>query len=454
MPIPDQFKSSNLGLSYIAPSQAQKHVTVNESLRLLDAVVQLSVLDKDLTTAPTTPNDGDRFIISAGATGDWVDKDNNVAAFQDGAWAYFAPRTGWVSHVADEGENYQFDGVTWMKTEKPQDLSLGTTIGGSVTSIRQTVFDAMGQADFKYNDNSVKHPISLRNEAISVAGNGIGIATYLNSASQIGILSSKIETLATEDYTSSNNSSARIVISTLKDNVIGEVISIAKDDLIFTSDTTLFNHTGNGVQTKLNKNTVSDTASFLFQTGFSGRAEIGLTGDDDFHFKVSPDGSTWIDALTINKDSGFVAVGGHVPTEGLDVRSGDVLIHNSTPILKLRATSDAQQTRIYFGDTSSDTSGIIAYDNASDSLRLQTNSAERVRITKDGDLGIGKTTPTTKLDVDGPIRPKSYTVATLASAASHGAGAIIYVSDEIGGAVLAFSDGTNWRRVTDRVVVS
>lgn len=31
---------------------------------------------------------------------------------------------------------------------------------------------------------------------------------------------------------------------------------------------------------------------------------------------------------------------------------------------------------------------------------------------------------------------------------------VIYVSDETGGAVLAFSDGTNWRRVTDRAVVS
>ncbi len=31
---------------------------------------------------------------------------------------------------------------------------------------------------------------------------------------------------------------------------------------------------------------------------------------------------------------------------------------------------------------------------------------------------------------------------------------LIYVTDETGGAVPAFSDGTNWRRVTDRAVVS
>jgi len=48
----------------------------------------------------------------------------------------------------------------------------------------------------------------------------------------------------------------------------------------------------------------------------------------------------------------------------------------------------------------------------------------------------------------------SYTVAGVPSASTAGAGAIIYVSDETGGAVLAFSDGTDWRRVTDRAVIA
>lgn len=46
----------------------------------------------------------------------------------------------------------------------------------------------------------------------------------------------------------------------------------------------------------------------------------------------------------------------------------------------------------------------------------------------------------------------SYTVATVPPASP--AGMLIYVSNEVGGAVPAFSDGTNWRRVTDRAVVS
>ena len=47
----------------------------------------------------------------------------------------------------------------------------------------------------------------------------------------------------------------------------------------------------------------------------------------------------------------------------------------------------------------------------------------------------------------------TYTVATLPAAATYPRG-VIYVSNETGGATLAFSDGTNWRRVQDRNVVS
>ncbi len=49
---------------------------------------------------------------------------------------------------------------------------------------------------------------------------------------------------------------------------------------------------------------------------------------------------------------------------------------------------------------------------------------------------------------------KSYTVAGVPSASAEGAGTMIYVTDETGGAVPAFSDGTNWRRCTDRAIIS
>jgi hypothetical protein len=54
-------------------------------------------------------------------------------------------------------------------------------------------------------------------------------------------------------------------------------------------------------------------------------------------------------------------------------------------------------------------------------------------------------------DIFGPTGD-SFVVASLPSAAQPGQ--MIYVSDETAGSVMAFSDGTNWRRITDRAVVS
>ena len=50
-----------------------------------------------------------------------------------------------------------------------------------------------------------------------------------------------------------------------------------------------------------------------------------------------------------------------------------------------------------------------------------------------------------------PVVP-SYTVVGVPSASP--AGQLAYISNEAGGAVLAFSDATNWRRVTDRAIIS
>ncbi|KKM25255.1 hypothetical protein LCGC14_1596850, partial [marine sediment metagenome] len=47
--------SANLTLPFLQPSQAQKHVTHNEALQRLDLLVQLSVLDRDLTAPPGSP---------------------------------------------------------------------------------------------------------------------------------------------------------------------------------------------------------------------------------------------------------------------------------------------------------------------------------------------------------------------------------------------------------------
>lgn len=60
-------------------------------------------------------------------------------------------------------------------------------------------------------------------------------------------------------------------------------------------------------QIKINKEGTSDTASVLFQNNFSGRAEFGNVGSDDFSLKVSADGSTWLDVIKMMASTGRVA---------------------------------------------------------------------------------------------------------------------------------------------------
>jgi hypothetical protein len=128
--------TTHLLLPYILAAQAQKHVTHNEALRRLDGLVQLSVLDRDLTAPPPSPADGDRYIVASGATGDWAGWDLNVALWTDGAWLRLPPRTGWRAWVEDEGLLLVYDGSGWVGTtpaslQNLALLGLGTTADAS-----------------------------------------------------------------------------------------------------------------------------------------------------------------------------------------------------------------------------------------------------------------------------------------------------------------------------------
>ena len=99
---------------------------------------------------------------------------------------------------------------------------------------------------------------------------------------------------------------------------LGDIDALPKLGLNATADTTnrlavaapatLFNHAGGGHQVKVNKAGAGATASLLYQTGFSGRAEMGLAGSDDFSVKVSADGGTWTEALRIDAATGAVSM--------------------------------------------------------------------------------------------------------------------------------------------------
>ena len=86
----------------------------------------------------------------------------------------------------------------------------------------------------------------------------------------------------------------------------------ATNRLAVSSPATLLSHAGAGHQLKLNKAAAGDTASLLFQTGWSGHAEMGLAGDNHWRLKVSPDGGTWLNALAVNNATGALTVAGSV----------------------------------------------------------------------------------------------------------------------------------------------
>lgn len=212
--------SPRLSLPYLAPQQAQKHVTVNESVRRLDALVGLAVLSRTTDAEPADPGEGDAYLITAGATGDaWsAFAENTIAAFQDGAWAEIAPQTGLRAYIVDEAGLAVFDGAAW------------TGVGGS------------------------------------------------ESAPKFGV-------------------------NTLAD---------ATNRLAVKANAALFSHDdvtpGSGdMRCLVNKSAVAKTASVLFQTAFSGRAEFGLVGDDDFHMKVSPDGAAFHEGVKIRGSDGKVS---------------------------------------------------------------------------------------------------------------------------------------------------
>ena len=108
-----------LGLPYIQAAQAQKHVTHNEAVRALDAVVQLMVLRDDLSTPPASADAGARYIVAAGTTGgasdDWSGQEGTIALREGNGWQFIAPLPGWRAWIEDAGTWTVYDGAQWIR---------------------------------------------------------------------------------------------------------------------------------------------------------------------------------------------------------------------------------------------------------------------------------------------------------------------------------------------------
>ncbi len=105
-------ETAKLGLPLVAAAQAQKHVTVNESLTRLDALVQLEIASVGGTVPPASPSEGACHAIGSGATGLWAGEDGKLAVYANGGWVFVAPQTGWQGWAG--GTRVQFDGAGWV----------------------------------------------------------------------------------------------------------------------------------------------------------------------------------------------------------------------------------------------------------------------------------------------------------------------------------------------------
>lgn len=103
-------------LPYVIAAQAQKHVTVNETVRALDALVHMTVKSRTQSDEPPTPLPGEGFILPPGKSGPTWDgyPDHDAVIYQDGAWALFSPTEGMTVYVADEAGHVVWDGTAWV----------------------------------------------------------------------------------------------------------------------------------------------------------------------------------------------------------------------------------------------------------------------------------------------------------------------------------------------------
>ena len=107
-------ETGKLALPLVQASQAQKHVTVNEALSRLDALVELTLVSHTVADPPASPAEGDAYAVPVGATGAWTPEEGRVALFLNGGWTYLSPKPGWRAFIGDAGTPALFDGTDWI----------------------------------------------------------------------------------------------------------------------------------------------------------------------------------------------------------------------------------------------------------------------------------------------------------------------------------------------------
>ncbi|NIJ39309.1 hypothetical protein FHR22_004056 [Sphingopyxis panaciterrae] len=123
------------GLPLLTVAQAQKEVTHNEALALIDALVQAAVEAGPQADPPAEAGEGQCWLVGAGATGGWAGQADMLAIRTSGGWRFVAARAGMrVVRLAD-GAWLRFDGEGWIAPAEIAGPSGGSTIDSEARSV-------------------------------------------------------------------------------------------------------------------------------------------------------------------------------------------------------------------------------------------------------------------------------------------------------------------------------
>lgn len=133
----------NLGLLENGAAGEEHYDELMRQWRGLDLLVQARVLDKDLTSPPGSPANGDAYIVAASPTGAWSGQAGKIARWttrlSPAAWEFFTPREGWRVDVQDEDIAYRYTGSAWAAAAGTGDVTgPGSSTSGNLASFSGT----------------------------------------------------------------------------------------------------------------------------------------------------------------------------------------------------------------------------------------------------------------------------------------------------------------------------
>ena len=106
--------SARLALPLIAPGQAQKELTHNEALALLDLATQPAVGAVGAITPPTAPTIGECWLLGASPSGAWAGHGGAIAGWTAGGWRFVTPREGMAVWAGPEAGVARYVAGGWL----------------------------------------------------------------------------------------------------------------------------------------------------------------------------------------------------------------------------------------------------------------------------------------------------------------------------------------------------